>query len=103
VAIFNVQAVQPAALVQAVQSRLVTLRNALDAATQLQGWASGVAVTDLEGIGFTASDAQALLSAIADANALAQIYLTGLPPSTYPQPASAYVYAASQRAIIGPA
>jgi hypothetical protein len=103
VAIFNVQAVQQGPLVQAVQSRLVTLRNALDAAVQLQGWASAVAVTDLEGIGFTAADAQALLSAIADANALAQIYLTGLPPSTYPQPASAYVYAASQRAIIGPA
>ena len=48
------------------------------------------------------ADAQSVLSALADANALRQIYETGLPPATYPQPPQAYVYAASQRQVIGP-
>jgi len=85
-----------------VQTKLLQLRNALESAADLQAWASGIAATDLEALNFTASDAAALLSAIADAGALASIYNTGLPPGTYPQPASAYVYGASQRNVIGP-
>jgi len=85
-----------------VTQRLLALRNALDAVQDLYGWSSGISLADLEAIGFSAADASSLLSAVADAHALAEIYSTGLPPGTYPQPASAYVYAASQRQVIGP-
>ena len=44
----------------------------------------------------------AVILTIACANALAQLYSTGLPPASYPQPPSAYVYGASQRQVIGP-
>jgi len=94
--------VTQAQILATTQARLVQLRNALEGAADLQGWASGIAATDLEALNFTAADAAALLSAIADAGALASIYNTGLPPGTYPQPASAYVYGASQRNVIGP-
>jgi hypothetical protein len=84
-----------------VTSKLVALRNALETVNDLQGWASGVAQSDLEAIGFSATDAATLLSAIADGAALYSIYTTGQPPATYPQAASAYVYAASQRQVMG--
>jgi hypothetical protein len=85
-----------------VQSKLVQLRAALEAVNDLYGWASGVSSADLVGIGFSQADANALLSAIADARAEYLIRTTGLPPGTYPQPASAYVYGASQNQVIGP-
>lgn len=85
-----------------VAQRLLNLRNALDAVQDLYGWSSGLSAADLEAVGFSAADASTLLSAVADAHALAQIYSTGLPPGTYPQPSSAYVYAATQRQVIGP-
>lgn len=85
-----------------IQNRLSALRQALEDVENLYGWSSGVSAADLEGIGFSPSDANSILSAIADANAVGQIYATGQPPSTYPQAASAYVYAASQRQVIGP-
>lgn len=86
-----------------IQAKLLNLRNALSDVQDLYGWSSGIAATDLEtDLGFNAADANALLGAIADANAVAQVYSTGQPPSTYPQAASAYVYAASQRQVIGP-
>jgi hypothetical protein len=46
--------------------------------------------------------AAAGLSAVADAHAEAILHSTGLPPDTYPQPASSYPYAASQSQVIGP-
>jgi hypothetical protein len=85
-----------------VTQRLTTLRNALDGVGDLYGWTSGVALSDLEGLGLSAAWAGQLLSAVADAHALAQIYATGQPPGSYPQAASAYVYAASQQQVIGP-
>jgi hypothetical protein len=57
---------------------------------------------NLTGIGMASGDADAILSALADANALSSYYNTGLPPGTYPQPGSAYVYGASQRIVLGP-
>jgi hypothetical protein len=102
--IFNISAgagVNSTTIGSVVTAKLVALRTALEAVNDLQGWASGVAVTDLEGIGFSDTDASALLSAIADAGALYSIYATGQPPDTYPQAASAYVYAASQRQVMG--
>lgn len=91
-----------AQVLASIQGKLVNLRNALDAVKDLYGWASGISAADLVALGFSTADAPTLLSAMADANALAQIYETGLPPSTYPQPPSAYVYAATQRQVTGP-
>lgn len=81
---------------------LINLRETFVDISQLQAWMSAQSDGDLEALGFTAGDLSMLRSALADANALGLIYTTGLPPGTYPQPASAYVYATSQRAIIGP-
>jgi hypothetical protein len=79
------------------------LRSALKAAQELYSWASGVSSAELVTAGFSSTaDADTYLSAAADANALYQIFLTGLPPASYPQPASAYVYAASMTRVIGP-
>lgn len=98
------QANNPTAILvtQEAANRLSNLRTALHAVADLYAWSSSLATPDLASIGFNSADAQALQSALADANALAQIYLTGLPPQSYPQPAQAYVYAASQRIVIGP-
>lgn len=90
-------------VVARIQAKLMTLRNSLEDARDLQKWAAAVTQEDIEmAAGLSAEDAATLLSAIADASALADFYDTGLPPSTYPQPASAYVYGQSQRAVIGP-
>jgi len=102
VTIFNQGQLSAGIIAGNAQQRLVALRSALESVADLYAWSAGVAPADLEGAGFNAADAATLQSAIADANALAQIYATGLPPSTYPQPSSAYVYAASQRQVIGP-
>ena len=91
-----------AQIAQQAQAEFIALREALAAVADFYAWISGVAAADLEALGFSDADAGSLASAAADANALAQIYSTGLPPGSYPQPASAYVYAASQRQIIGP-
>jgi hypothetical protein len=91
---------------QGITSRTITvlsnLRDALTQAADLQAWMSGVAVADLEVLGFTTADANAVKSACADGEALFEYYQNGKPPSTYPQPASTYVYGASQRQVIGP-
>lgn len=98
--IFNPQPSSQTAITTQVTQKLLALRNALDAIENLYGWTSGLAVADLTPLGFTTADAQSILNAVADANAVAEIYETGLPPSGYPQPASAYVYSASQRVIM---
>ena len=95
-----------AQILSSIQAKLINLRNAIGDAENLHTWSSGIAASDLEAIGFSPSDASALLSAIADANAMAQIYRTGQPPGVgqggYPQASSSYVYAASQSQVIGP-
>lgn len=81
---------------------LINLRDTFEQVSDLEAWLSAQSDADLEALGFSAGDLSMLRSALADANALGLIYTTGLPPGTYPQPASAYIYATSQRAIIGP-
>jgi hypothetical protein len=81
---------------------MVNLRDTFTEIEDLDNWMVAQSDADLEALGFTAGDLSMLRSALADANALAQICNTGLPPGTYPQPPSAYVYAASMRQIIGP-
>lgn len=77
---------------------LSTLRTALEAAADLYAWSSALSIADLEAIGFTASDAQAILTAAADANEPAVLYRGGgLGSYTLP-----YNFSASQAAVIGP-
>jgi hypothetical protein len=86
-----------------IQQKLIALRDALADITELHTWTSGLATSDMEtAAGLSAADAQTYLSACADAAAVAGIYSTGLPPGSYPQPASAYVYAATSAQVIGP-
>jgi hypothetical protein len=91
-------------ILQTVQSRLNALQSALEDVVKMHNWAAGVSAGDLEGTpaNFNANDAVAILSACADANALASYWFNGLPPSTYPQPASSYVYGASSNQVVGP-
>lgn len=99
---FNATNLTAAAVAQQVQAILRNHRNALEACHDLFRWSSGLTTADLTAIGFSTADAPVLLAAIADANAEYVLYNTGLPPSTYPQPASSYQYAASQSQVIGP-
>lgn len=93
----------PAEVNNLIQQRLIALRSAINGVSDLYGWTSGLAAADLAAAsGYSAGDAPTVLSAVADAHALAQIYSTGQPPGTYPQAASAYIYATSQRQVIGP-
>jgi hypothetical protein len=86
-----------------IQSKLYALRKALEDVQDLQMWAAGISLADVEtATGLTEADATTVKSAIADASALGDYYNTGLPPATYPQPSSAYPYGQSQRAVIGP-
>lgn len=86
-----------------VQQRLLNLRRALEDAADLEAWSSGITAADMATVtGLDDADTATFQSAIADAAALASMYDTGLPPGSYPQPASAYVYGASQRMVIGP-
>lgn len=85
------------------QAKLSALRNALIDAEQMYLWLSQYANADLVALGFASADATDILSAFADANALYQIYMTGQAPGTYPQvTGTPYIYAASQRTVIGP-
>lgn len=99
---FNLGLTQ-AQLLGLVQQPLQQLKTALEAVSDLGAWSAAISAADLETTyGFSAADAAALQSAIADAAALARFYDTGLPPASYPQPSSAYIYGASQRQVIGP-
>jgi hypothetical protein len=91
-------------IVNNAQTKLATLRNALEDCENFYQWLVTNAQTDIEAspISMDTASTSALFAAFADANALYQIYSTGLPPGTYPQPTSAYTYATSQRVIIGP-
>jgi hypothetical protein len=92
-------------IVNNAQAKLAALRDALVECEEFyKDVVAPYAVTDLEAapISMDSVSATAIFSAFADANAMYQIYMTGLPPGTYPQPASAYVYANSSNVVIGP-
>jgi hypothetical protein len=64
---------------------------------------SGIAAADLVTLGFTSADASAILSAVADANAMNDYWTQGHPVSgNYPQPASNYVFGTSAAQVLGP-
>ncbi len=101
--LFNPGSLSPQQIITLAQSRLAAHRRALLDINELYGWLSSQADADLvTGIGFDVDALSAVRSALADAHAEYLLYSAGLPPGTYPQPASAYVYAASQIRVIGP-
>jgi hypothetical protein len=90
-------------IITQVQTALAQIRAAMNAAANLNGWASGIALTDLtaaspDGPGMADADAQALLSACADAYGLSLLYTTGTDPRNV---ATGYNYGASQRLVLG--
>ena len=92
-----------AQVVSLIQQALISHRTSLETVQNIFRWTSGLSVSDMvTATGLSTADATVYLSAIADANAEAQIHFTGLPPGTYPQPASDYVYAATQAQVTGP-
>jgi len=101
----------PQSLTNQVQQTLGALRNAIDAVDELYAWSSGVSEQELIDLGFatspgddtTSPDALAILSACADANAIAVIYRTGQAPESYPQvTGDPYVFAESIARVLGP-
>jgi hypothetical protein len=101
-AIFTAGDANAGTIVNRATQFMINLRQTFADISALQAWIVAQSDSDMESIGFTAGDLSMIRSAIADANALGLIFTTGLPPGTYPQPGSAYVYATSMRAIIGP-
>lgn len=103
-AIVNATNLTAAQIMQQVISALRNHRQALEVINDLFAWSSGISAADLTAapINMPASDANAILGAIADAHAEVLIHTTGQPPGSYPQAASAYIYAASQNQVIGP-
>jgi hypothetical protein len=94
----------PSSIFGQVISALKAHRSALEVLNNQYEWISGLTVADLEAapINMSATDAQALMNALADAHAEYLIHTSGFPPATYPQPPNSYNYSASQNAIIGP-
>jgi len=92
-------------VVNNTQAKLAALRAALIACEQEYQWSSGLSSADLQAapVSLDATSAGAILSALADAHALYQVWATGQAPGTYPQvTGTPYVYAASMRVVIGP-
>lgn len=94
----------PSQIIAMVQVGLIQYRAAMAVAEQLYGWSQAVSVSDLtaappDGPGMVQSDAEAILSACADAWGHAQLYQTGTDPRSVP---ANYNYGASQKRVIGP-
>lgn len=103
-AIVNSASLAAGQVMNLVQDALIRHRKALKDISDLYTWTSGITAADLEALpgSISAADANAILAAVADAHAEYLIHMTGQPPGTYPQASSAYVYANSQTAVIGP-
>jgi len=84
-----------------VQNALVALRNDLARLQNIHAWLSAYSAADFEGapLSMPAADAQALFSAVADANGLAQLAATGTDSRN---PGAGYVYMASINTVAGP-
>lgn len=84
-----------------VQNALMQLRAAYNNIEDVYKFTSGITAADLTGLGFSATDASDILAAIADAHAEIVLHNSGLPPASYPQPPTAYVYSAAQNRVMG--
>jgi hypothetical protein len=99
--------VTPTQFIQMATERLLALQRALKGVEEFQTYLAGISSADLQatgtsGLSLSEAYANGVKSAFADADAVRQFWETGLPPGTYPQPPSAYVYQASAAPIIGP-
>ena len=93
--------ISQAAIVNNVLGALQAHRNALETLKEVHDWSSGVALADLEALGFSATDAQSVLNAIADGyNEYLIHYGQGAAQSTNVQ--NSYNFSASSSIIIGP-
>lgn len=106
-AIINAENWTAGQIMARVSGALVNHRQAMEVLNSIYAWTSGITAADLEaappnGPGLSVVDANAVLTAVADAHAEYLIHVTGQAPSSYPQVSSPYVYAASQNALIGP-
>jgi hypothetical protein len=103
-AIIGASNLTAAGILSQVARALINHRQALEVLNDLYAWSSGLSAADLTAapISMSAADANALLSALADAHAEYVLHNTGQPPAAYPQAASSYMYAASQNQVIGP-
>lgn len=93
-------------VVNNAQTKLAALRRALDDIHDFRQWLAAYSATDLTAapVNMDSASATALFSALADADALYQLYTTGAltsPPSGYTTPGT-YSFGASQRVVIGP-
>jgi soluble lytic murein transglycosylase-like protein len=100
---FNAGNTSPQSVISQVQQGLAQIRSAMQTAEALHDWAAAVAQADLTnpppaGLGMPAADAQAILSACADAYGHFLLYSTGTDPRN---PPAGYVYGASQKLVIG--
>ena len=94
----------PMTVIQMFQVTLIQIKDAMNAAQSLGQWAQGVSLDDLTaeppvGPGMDEANAQALLSAAADAWGHAQLWFNGNDPRNVP---AGYNYGQSQRLVIGP-
>lgn len=97
-AIFTGGALTQEAVTGNVQTALMGLRRALEDVTDLHTWIIAYSTGDLEALNFSAADAQAIFTALADAAKLADLYNGGALGS-YTLP---YNFSASMRQVIGP-
>jgi hypothetical protein len=90
-----------AQILSTVTARLFTLRAALEGIDEVQQWLAGVALADLTAapLSMDPAVAQAVLDAMADANAFWTWYNNGGAGGRDP---STYNIGASQRRLIGP-
>jgi len=101
--VFNAGSSNGQVIINDVRVVLTQIRSAMTAARNLNGFSSAVSLADLTaappgGPGMDPGDAQALLSACADANGLSLLYDTGTDPRNVP---AGYVYGASQKIVLG--
>ena len=101
-AIINSGGMTASQIIAIVQEALGAHRAALERVNELYAWTSGIAAADLEAapLNMAAADANALLAAVADAHGEYLIHTAGSDPNHPINPA--YVYAASQTALLGP-
>ena len=90
-------------IIALIQQAFINHRNSLLTLQNLYAWSSGLTAAEMaSATGLSVTDAGTYQAAIADGNAESLTHFTGFPPVSYPQPASGYVYNASQSRVIGP-
>jgi hypothetical protein len=97
-AIINASQLNSGVIMGNVTNVLKQLREAFNSIEDMHGWTSELTAADLETVGFSSTDANALLAAMNDAHAEHQFRI-GSPMTGY---APNYPYAQTQEAFIGP-